>query len=97
MSASSECGCSAFGACDSVGNCECQDGYSGSTCSYTDSEFLSFTAQISHEISNLEASVGSVREIMTNLAILTRSPEVVTIDSANTAMQILDTIVNQGN
>ena len=77
----------------------CQEGYSGSTCSYTHSEFIALTAQISHEISNLEASVGSVpdREIMTNLVLMTRSPEVISLDSANSTMQILDTIINQNN
>ena len=46
VSHSNDCGCSDFGVCDSSGNCECQAGYSGFRCSYSNSDYLSFTSEI---------------------------------------------------
>ena len=57
-SPSSDCGCSVFGVCNSAGNCECQDGYSGFACSYSATDYLSLTTQSASEINSLPVSVG---------------------------------------
>ena len=99
VSLSNECGCSVFGECNSEGNCECEDGYSGFACSYSNADFLSLTTQIALQITNLEALVGSITDsvILDDLSLLTRTPEAVTLGSANTALGILENIINSSS
>ena len=99
VSASNDCGCSVFGECNSEGDCDCQNGHSGFACSYSDSDYLSLCSRITEEVDHLASSVGGLshREILYDLGQLTKTPEVVTLPSANSALTILQTAIDSNS
>ena len=62
VSLSNDCGCSHFGDCNSEGSCECQDGYTGFACSYSNADYLTLTSQITQQVNILDVSVGSITD-----------------------------------
>ena len=96
---SNSCGCSMFGDCVTDGSCACQSGYAGSSCSYSSADYLSLTSQISSNIDSLNSNQPSLSAstVLIDLAWLTKTPEVITSSSAQTALTILSNVIDESS